>query len=456
MLAGVGRAGAEILRPSDTASLTRALRKAAAGDTIEIRPGTYALKRQWLRRNGTAAAPIMITAAKRGSVTLQSHSVELLKISGRYWVVDGIEFVGDANTFHAIHITGDADNVIIRNNRFRDFHAAIKANGEGTPAKFPDNVVIANNVFSNSGPRRTSAPVNTVNIDGGTGWRIVGNMITDFEKQGGNDVSYGAFLKGSAENGLIARNLVICEWRHRGGQRIGLSLGGGGFAKRTTPWETRASRIVNNIVLNCPEGPAIYINKGAESVVAFNTIYNAFGIDARFPETSATVANNVMTGSILDRDGATVAMAGNLAAGTALGYYLPSLKRSLVLRISDYDKKFPSLLDAGDIRWAQGVIRGALDWLARGRLGMGLARLDDLFRAPEVLDFSAPNGAELINASVPDARVQTDFCGQKRLPPADLGAIEYEAGGCAILEVLRSRYGPFLRPGGRATLDPGS
>jgi high frequency lysogenization protein len=50
---------------------------------------------------------------------------------------------------------------------------------------------------------------------GGRRWQLRGNFIHDHAKGEGNGVSYAAFLKGNSRDGLIERNLVICESDNR-------------------------------------------------------------------------------------------------------------------------------------------------------------------------------------------------------------------------------------------------
>lgn len=428
----------------DARALRQAVRAAEPGTTIKLASGTYELGKLKLSRSGRPDAPITLTAAERGAVVLRTGSIEMLKITGAHWHVRGLDFVGGPGSHHAVHIQGPAHGTVIAGNRFRGFHAAIKSNGQKRDGPYPHRVEISRNVFANPGPRPTDAPVTPIDVVGGDDWRIVANFIADFAKGEGDRISYAAFLKGGGENGLIARNLVICEWRHSGGHRVGLSIGGGGFFFDDPRPEHHGATLVNNIVVNCPDQPAFYLNRAADVLTAFNTVYNAAGVDARFPQTGGMVADNLMTGAVLERDDASVTQAGNVTTGTRLGYYIPAARSKLTYRISDYHIKFPNWIDAGDVAWTQRVIRSVANWLQTTRLGLGLGGFRDIVHTLPDVWLRPGDATPLVNASSGQVRTATDFCGRSRMVPPDVGAIEYEAGPCDLRAELTRRYGPFL------------
>lgn len=69
---------------------------------------------------------------------------------------------------------------------------------------------------------------------------VEANRISDFEKGGGDTISYAAFLKGNSKDGVFERNLVVCSEHFSGGVRVGLSF----RSARTVPAppSTRAGR----------------------------------------------------------------------------------------------------------------------------------------------------------------------------------------------------------------------
>src|SRR5690606_25151729 len=123
---------------------------------------------------------------------------------------------------------------------------------------------------------------------------------------------YAAFLKGNSRDGIIERNLVICELLHSGGARLGLSFGGGGSSHDpicedgTCSPEHQGGVMRNNIVVGCPATLGIYVNKCADCRVLHNTLYDTTGIDVRYAVSSVEVRGNILSGRIRARDGATI------------------------------------------------------------------------------------------------------------------------------------------------------
>jgi hypothetical protein len=426
--------------------LEAALESATAGDTVTVAPGTYRLDKVNLRANGRVDAPIRVIAAKAGEVVIHTTATELFKVTGAHWTIQGLDIRGGSQSHHALHIAGDADGVKVLNNRFRGFHSTIKGNGQGTPREYPDGVEIRRNVFMNPSPRRTDAPVTLIDVVGGADWRITDNLIADFAKDGGDGISYGAFLKGNSRNGVFARNLVVCAWHHTLGERVGLSFGGGGSSAGKRGPEHTGGQMINNIIVNCGGQPGIYLNKAKDTIVAFNTIYNSAGIDARFQATDTTIANNLLTGAILVRNGASVERHKNYEAGTRLAYYLPAAARKLAYRISDYHVKFPNYVSKSQVSAVQRMILGAATWLTRSPVALGGGAFRDMVGVGSDQWFQPLDVDRLQNAGTAEVRTALDFCTRERLVPGDIGAIEYESGACDVAAVLEKRFGPFIEP----------
>jgi hypothetical protein len=158
-----------------------------------------------------------------------------------------------------------------------------------------------------------------------SGWRIAANLITDFVKSGGDNISYGAFAKGAGDHNVFERNVVLCEYKLRGqaGERIGLSFGGGGTGlvfrrdDGASGAEQISSIMRDNLIAFCSDD-GVYLNRAAETVLEHNTLIDTAGIDSRFPETSAEVINNIVDGVIRQRDGGRLqasAMRGRCCSG---------------------------------------------------------------------------------------------------------------------------------------------
>ena len=287
-----------------------------------------------------------------------------------------------------------------------------------------------------------------IDIVGGNGWIIKGNYIADFAKAKGNQISYGAFLKGGGRHGLFDANFVNCEWRHSGGQRVGLSFGGGGTPASLKPAglddEHRGGIMRNNIIMNCPNAEGIYINKASDIKILHNTIYRAFGVLLRFPGTEAQIKNNIISGAVALRDDAKSEDENNLETGFAVGAYIPGGAIYWQRRISDYHIKYPNYVDEEDVESWQSSIEDTADWLAKSSLGRGDEAFEDWFTNPEAGELDLYDGEDILSKGVALEAVRHDFCGTKRGQEfTDLGAVEFSAGQCRLRDWLAVRLLPF-------------
>ena len=305
--------------------MARAVDRARPGDVIVVAPGIYRLAKSiHVDSPGRAAARITLKAARAGTVRLEVAAVQGFLVSAPYWTFENLKLVGVCRRHHdcehAFHLVGGAHATIIRNSRLIDFNAAIKGNGRRLAGRrvYPNDVLIDGNTFRNLSPRRTTRPVSLIDVVGGERWIVRANLFVDFAKARGNRVSYGAFLKGNSRDGLFERNLVVCEHNHTGGIRIGLSFGGGGGGDAgicqhgtCSPQHTNGT-MRNNVIMNCRQDVGIYLNQAKNTKLHHNILYNTRGIDARYPTTSAEVANNVLMGEVRARAGAAVRQFDNL------------------------------------------------------------------------------------------------------------------------------------------------
>ncbi|MBA3547808.1 MAG: right-handed parallel beta-helix repeat-containing protein [Nannocystis sp.] len=386
------RARAGEVPVADVAGLVSAIQAAQAGDTIVLAPGTYEVHQSKIAcaAAGTADAPIVVQAAELGTVTIRFDAVEGFHVRGPHWEFANLDIEGicanDSDCEHAFHVTGAAEHTWLHHNRMHGFNAMIKGNGEpigpGDSFVWPDDVVIEYNELYNPAPRDTSNPVTPIDIVGGQRWVLRGNFIHDHAKGGGDNVSYAAFLKGHSKDGLIERNLVVCELLHSGQVRLGLSLGGGGTGPDSIcedgacKPEHERGILRNNLIVNCPADVGIYVNAGADSKIVNNTLFNTAGIDMRFAQTTGLVANNLMNGKIRDRDGGSSMKMNNLSEVT----------------LGDFGAWF---VDAG------------------------------------AFDFTLKDGAALVDLGLALPEVTDDYCGNLRDDGThDIGAIEYDGDGC--------------------------
>lgn len=299
-----------------------AIANANPGDVITFSPGTYQFSGSnvSVTRSGKVDAPIQVRADVPGSVSLKFSLSEGFYVLAPYWTFENLSVQGNctvqSDCEHAFHVVGNAHHFVARNNVITDFNAHFKINGAGRQT--PDDGIIEFNSITNASVRRTESSVTLIDLVAASRWRIEHNMVSDFVKAGSDKVSYGVFVKGGGHDNHIVNNLVICEHHLRGepGQRVGLSLGGGGTGKafcadRRCVTEQDRGVIEGNLVLACSDD-GIYLNKAAASKITKNTLIDTGGIEVRFAESTADVEGNLVDGKIRTRDGGLMRLRDNI------------------------------------------------------------------------------------------------------------------------------------------------
>ncbi len=389
-----------VIRIDSSSEFLNSLRNADPGDVITLEPGKYRLDRRTIsiNRAGTVKQPIVVRAESLGEVTLELNSLEGFLVNAPYWIFENLEIKGVCNSHsyceHAFHVVGRGKSFVLRNSRLSEFNAAIKANGIDGPDGqriFPDRALIEDNTFYNTSIRDTRSPVVPLDIVGPDHWIVRGNLVADFSKGRGDQISTGAFIKGNSSHGVLENNLVICEYSHSGGVRLGLSFGGGGTGESASreldnSVEHTGGLVRNNVVMNCSD-VGLYLNKARESTVLNNTFYRTMGVDVRFEESTAEIRNNILDGRIRSRDGGTFEESHNLV-------------------------------------------------LSKGGIG-GLFRSDmqDIFTDPDRADFTLKDGERITDQAAGHPRLQQDLCGNPRGDYPDIGPFEYwEDSWCTLLD----------------------
>src|SRR5262245_43471822 len=226
---GAGQVAAKEVPVATPSELQTAIAAAAAGDEITLASGTYPLTGATCSAAGTPDMPITVRSAQPLGAVIEFDAVEGFHVTGPHWHFDGLDIKGvcanDSDCEHAFHVVGHAVGFVMRNNRIADFNAHLKVNNlpENGTYYLPDGGLVERNEILNTHPRGTSNPVTPLNIDNASDWIVRANMIYDFHKAGGDEISYGAFNKGGGKNPLFERNLVICALHDTtGGYRVGL------------------------------------------------------------------------------------------------------------------------------------------------------------------------------------------------------------------------------------------
>jgi copper(I)-binding protein len=335
----------------NSAELLSALKKVPAGGTIVLKPGDYHLKysKVKLGYNGNQKSPIKVTAEKLGSVKLYMQGEGFL-VNKAYWQFSNLHIIGlcsrHSTCEHAFHVVGKAKNIVIRNNILQDFNAMIKVNGVAN--HYPDNGRVLKNTIFNTSARKTANPVTPVDLMHANYWKVADNFIFDIQKSSGDKISYAAFFKGGSKQGIFERNLVMCAANLPDDYTsLGLSLGGGGSLKHHRRNQNSAEHIGgvirNNIIMHCANDVGIYINRSRESLIEHNILYNTLGIDIRYSESDATIANNVISGRIKVRNNAKVVLGNNIIVNRE---FLTGKDRLLEYFVAP---------DIGDFTWKQGA-----------------------------------------------------------------------------------------------------
>ncbi|MGZ9709898.1 right-handed parallel beta-helix repeat-containing protein [Glaciimonas sp. GNP009] len=315
---------------STPAEFVEALKQAHAGEVITLLPGRYHFDHTIaINQVGSSTARITVRAVRPDTVFLDFKMVEGFKVSEPYWTFENLNIRGvctpQTDCEHAFHIVGNATYFIARNNTIVDFNAHFKINGEDH--HFPDNGLIDGNTLTNTSVRQTDNPVTLVDLVAASHWRISHNLITDFMKADGNQVSYGAFVKGGGSDNRIEQNIIVCEYLlpSSPGQRVGLSLGGGGTGPQYCRderciTEQDGSIIQSNLIASCSDD-GIYLNRAATSKILHNTLIDTGGISVRFAESTADIQGNLVDGLIRTRDGGLMRATENLTT-SATSLYL--------------------------------------------------------------------------------------------------------------------------------------
>lgn len=380
--AGAPAAAGRVVLVADSDAVRAAIAHALPGDVITLMPGTYLLKSPGVKvtQPGSAAARITLRAERPGTVLIEFNTTEGFQVLAPYWSFENLSIRGACarhdDCEHAFHVVGGAQYFVATNNTITDFNAHFKING--SDGRFPDHGLIEANTLSNASARDTGKPVTLIDLVAASHWTIRRNLISDFVKLGRDKVSYGAFAKGGGADNVFEQNIVLCEHRLRGapGQRVGLSLGGGGTGKeycRDHRCITEQDRgvIRANLIAACSDD-GIYLNSAARSQVLHNTLVDTGGISVRFPETSADIEGNLVDGAIRSRNGGVLHLAENLQTPVA-------------------------------------------------QLYLGYHPVRSLFRAPATLDFAWAGEAPRRQAGAP---LPDDLCGAARTGTARYGAFD--------------------------------
>ncbi|WP_309122808.1 fibronectin type III domain-containing protein [Paenibacillus sp.] len=207
-----------------------------------------------------------------------------------------------------------ADNIVAWDHGEGGFKVTAQPWTEG--AAYSDYGAIKNSRLGYTTAGNNNA-VEAIDIIAGWHWKIQNNFFENTYKSVGNGVAYAVFAKGGARGTVIENN----EFRNN---FTAISFGGGGtgslyFRHGNGAYEHYDGIVRNNVIIKTTDA-AIYMNSAKDYKVYNNTIFNVGSgvgaIESRYVQSNGLVYNNLMNGSIKNRDGGTHTAATNLTNAT--------------------------------------------------------------------------------------------------------------------------------------------
>jgi len=398
---GPSHEGGTVVEVSSEDAILLAIASASPGDVITVNPGEYDFNQRIdVQQDGEDSARIFLRAEQLGTVTFNLSHIENFKVNGAFWVFENIVFLGvctdNSGCEHAFHLVGDADDTIIRNSEIVNFASHVKLNGEvlgAGPAKsFPDRAMFIDNFWHNTRYLSHSAPHNILNLDGGQGHIVRGNLFADYSAPSNVPRSASAvYPKASALQILIEQNLIVCERVRTDGETTrGIHLGDGapaticdgdvdgdGLGDCDENGQSQEALVRNNIMMNCNNGGSsagIMVASDRGSRVYHNTVYNTGQRNA--------------------------------------GFFVGDPAHSTYWRYNVLENGF-------NTNYAEGVLD------AEDNIAPSFETMNTTFTEAISGDFSLLDGGSLQEQAPTDSEATHDFCGYPRGATADLGAIEY-------------------------------
>ncbi len=318
--------------PEQVGSLQSILDRARTGDTVQLTDGIYALPETLVFRNS--------------GVTLRSKSGNRqdVVLDGRYGIGDVLllqksditiaDLTLTRSYWHLVHVVpggGSSSGTTLHNLRGVDGgEQFIKVNPDGP--QYADNGIVRCSSFELTDVGRTLIRNNCytggIDIHQARGWQISGNTFSGFWCDRGLSEHAIHAWTGSRDT-LIDRNIIVNSARG-----IGLGLGSSvpGRTYDDAPCGGIADVghyggvITNNFVVandarlqasSAGFDTGIGLEQSCATAILHNTVVStapprSSSIEWRFVNTTATVANNLVTHSLLMRDEGKASLAGNV------------------------------------------------------------------------------------------------------------------------------------------------
>jgi hypothetical protein len=329
LLVAAGSARAASVTVANGADLSNAVSSAAPGDVITLLDGTYFVSAPLdARAAGSAAAPIKVVTAHgphAATIVAQGAAEEPVKISGAWWLFDGVDFSGGR---FGVRLVGGGSDAVVRNATFIDNAVAGLRADCGGPDASPHcdrGRLEAVSVRRSAVPNECS--FSGVELVGAEDWTIHALAVRDLA---GDDFACGSNLaltavavRGNSKR-LTLDTVVV-----RGGL-LGLALGpssqnpcevrgavdpGNGLCTIPTPCALQTSLVSNGVVWLAAR-EAIQLSNACDVRIHNVTLWNNGGATPRSIEIlgSGTVdLSNVILNTVVINSSATpVTGGGNL------------------------------------------------------------------------------------------------------------------------------------------------
>lgn len=318
--------------PEQAATLQSILDAARPGDTVQLLDGLYALPQTLVLR--------------RPGVTLRSKSGDRSRVvlDGRYVARDLVliqksdvtvaDLTLTRSYWHLVHVVpegGSISGTLLHNVRGVDGgEQFVKVNPAS--GRFADSGVIRCSSFELTDEGRANVRNNCytggIDLHQGRGWHIYANVLGGFWCTAGL-AEHAIHVWTGSRDTLVERNVVINSARGIG-FGLGASVHGRTYDDRpcngASPVGHFAGGIVNNFV--AATDPRLFtsaagfdvgigLEQSCETSVLHNTVVStaaprSSSIEWRFSNSLATVANNLVTHNLLERNGGRAIQGGNI------------------------------------------------------------------------------------------------------------------------------------------------
>jgi hypothetical protein len=316
-----------VVNVANVAQLQNAVAAIASNTTIVIAPGTYNLATPLYINGRFTNVGIRGATGNRDDVVLVGKGMNAADDGGvpfGIWVGGDVRGVTIANLtvrdvyYHPIMLNAGAQSPLIHNVRLVNAgEQFIKASPDGAGGGV-DNGIVQYSVIEYDTTSR-DAYTNGVDVHTGDNWIIRHNLFRNVRAPQGQLAGPAILMWNASTNTLVDGNTFInCQ------REIALGL------IERTPNDHTGGIVRNNFIYrDVPGDSAVYVADSPGTQVLHNTILisrtYANPIEYRFPHTTGVViANNVLDGSVMARDGATAAVSGNYTNASAALFMNPA------------------------------------------------------------------------------------------------------------------------------------